>query len=281
MFHSKFGQRRQLTVWMFASLLVICLLLLGACTTPATPAASTIPEITVDVGADSVSLPAAVPSGIVAVKFNTAEGVSGTPEIARLNEGVTMEQLNEALAQPDPTAALALVTLLGSAQGSSDNKVVYDLKPGAHAAVLFPDNAAPVVGAFTAGEASQATAPQAAVTAQLADFSFTLPDSIKTGPQLWHIQNMGKQWHEMVIVKLNEGVTVDNLMEMLQSEQTEGPPPFEQVAMWAPNGAGEQAWVTFDLPAGEYTVLCFLPDVTGDGTPHLAHGMVRTLTVTE
>lgn len=280
MFHSKFGQSRQPTVWMFASLLMICALLLGACTTPATPAASTMPEITVDVGATSVSLPATVPSGIVAVKFNTAEGASGTPELARLNEGVTMEQLNEAIGQPDPMAALALVTLLGSAQGSADNKVVYDLKPGAHAAVLFPDNAAPVVSAFTAGEVSQATAPEAAVTAQLADFSFTLPDSIKTGPQLWHIQNMGKQWHEMVIVKLNEGVTVDNLMEMLQSEQTDGPPPFEQVAMWAPNGAGEQAWVTFDLPAGEYTVLCFLPDVTGDGSPHLAHGMVRTLTVT-
>lgn len=281
MFRPTPSPHRQPTVWIFASLLMVFSLLLGACTTPATPAASTAPEVTVEVGASSVSLPPTVPSGIVAFKFNTAEGAGGTPEIARLNEGVTLEQLNQALAQPDPMAALALITLLGSAQGSADNKVVYDLKTGAHAAVLFPDNGAPVVSAFTAGEASQAAAPQAAVTAQLADFSFTLPDSIKTGPQLWHIQNNGKQWHEMAIVKLNEGVTVDTLMEMMQSEQTAGPPPFEQIAMWAPNGAGEQAWVTFDLPAGEYTVLCFLPDVTGDGTPHAAHGMVRTLTVTE
>lgn len=60
------------------------------------------------------------------------------------------------------------------------------------------------------------------------------------------------------------------------------PPPFEPIAFWSPMGAGAQAWVEWDLPPGEFTVLCFLPDLAdGQGTPHLMHGMVRTLTVTE
>jgi hypothetical protein len=44
-------------------------------------------------------------------------------------------------------------------------------------------------------------------------------------------------------------------------------------------GAGERAWVTWDLPAGEYTVICFLPDLAGDMSSHAEHGMVRMLVV--
>ena len=36
-----------------------------------------------------------------------------------------------------------------------------------------------------------------------------------------------------------------------------------------------------DLAPGEYTVLCFLPDLNGDFSPHLTHGMVASLTVTQ
>ena len=62
---------------------------------------------------------------------------------------------------------------------------------------------------------------------------------------------------------------------MLQSEEeTEGPPPFEDIAFWAPNSPGETGYVTWDLPAGEYTVICFLPDLAGDFSAHAAHGMV-------
>ncbi len=125
--------------------------------------------------------------------------------------------------------------------------------------------------------------PQSDVNADLVDFNFVLPDQIKAGAHTWKIENKGAQWHEMAIVKLNEGVAVDDVLAMMSQEQPpEGPPPYEDVAFWAPMGAGEKAWATFDLPAGEYTVLCFLPDF--GATPpvsHAEHGMVRTLTVTE
>ena len=115
-------------------------------------------------------------------------------------------------------------------------------------------------------------------------FSFALPNEIKAGQNVWQIENKGEQWHEMGILKLNEGVTLEDMMAWMESADPDGPsgpPPFEDAAFWAPMGAGNTAWVTWDIPAGEYTVICFLPDLAGDGAPHFAHGMVRTLTVTE
>lgn len=260
--------------------------LLAACTppaspVPATPAAVEIPTVTVEITADGISVPAEVPSGVVSFVMQNTSGADGSPEIVRLNDGVTVDQLNEALASGDDMAALALVSLQGAPSASVDNKVTYNLTPGNYVAALFPENGPPVVQSFTSGADSGAAAPSADVSAQLVDFQFLIPDEIKAGPQVWQIENKGDQWHEMGILKFNEGATMDDLMAMLQSEESSGPPPFEDVAFWSPMGPGQTAWVTWDLPAGEYTVVCFLPDLNGDGAPHLAHGMTRTLTVTE
>lgn len=273
------GLRAVMLIGMLAAMLTACTP--AATPAPATPAAVEIPTVTVEVTANGIAVPAEVPSGIVAFAVQNNSGSQGSPEIVRLNDGVTVDQLNEALASGDDMAALALVSLQGAPSASVDNKVTYNLAAGTYVAALFPENGPPMVQPFTSGAASGAAAPSADVSAQLVDFQFIIPDEIKAGPQVWQIENNGEQWHEMGILKFNEGATMDDLMAMLQSEEASGPPPFQDVAFWSPMAPGQTAWVTWDLPAGEYTVVCFLPDLAGDGTPHLAHGMVRTLTVTE
>lgn len=273
--------RRGLVVGVLAMLVLLALSacsIMGGGEAAVEEAAGDIPEVVVEMGDTGVIVPEAVPSGIVA--FNMSAAPDGLP--ARLNSDVTLDQLNEALAQPDPFAALALVSLLGGASNTTDGKVIVDLQPGQHVIVNFPEDGPPTVSPFTAGEASGATAPTPDVTVDLVDFNFAIPSEITTGPKVWQINNKGQQWHEMAIVKLSEGVTVDDALAMLQSEEApEGPPPFEQVAFWSPNSPGETGYVTWDLPAGEYTVLCFLPDIAGDMSAHAAHGMVASLTVTE
>lgn len=236
-----------------------------------------IPVITIEIGADALTFPAEVPSGIVSFEVESADGPEGFPDIVRLNDGVTMDQFMAAM-QEDFMGALALAEMIGATQPGVE--VVYDLEPGDYVAVLLHDGP-PVVGSFVAGEPSGAAAPEADFTAQLADFAFIIPDSIPTGPHTWHIENVGEQWHEMLIMQLPEGTTVEDLLAILAEQEQAGPPPFDMVNWWAPMGAGKQAWFTWDLPAGEYTVICFLPDIAGDMAPHAAHGMVRTLTVTE
>lgn len=272
--------RRMLTV---VGVLMVALLVLGACTVGGGEATveetgGDIPEVVVAMGDAGPSIAAEVPSGVVAINLNAAPGAL----LARLNEGVTLEQLNEGLSQPDPTAAVSLVSLLGGASNTTDGKLIVDLQAGQHVLVNFPEDGPPSAVPFTAGEASGATAPTPDVTVDLVDFNFAIPAEIEAGPKVWQISNKGQQWHEMAIVKLSDGATVDDVLAMLQSEEEPaGPPPFEDVAFWSPNSPGETGYVTWDLPAGEYTVLCFLPDLAGDMSAHAAHGMVATLIVTE
>ncbi len=39
------------------------------------------------------------------------------------------------------------------------------------------------------------------------------------------------------------------------------------------------AYLPVDLAAGNYLLVCFLPDAK-DGKPHLAHGMIKEFTIT-
>ncbi len=275
------GLRRSVVV---IAMLMLGVLALGACTmmggqeAAVDDAAGGIPEIAFEMTDAGLSVAEEVPSGIVAFNLAAVPGAL----LARLNDGVTLEQLNEGLMQPDPTAAIALVSLLGGASNTTDDRLIVDLQPGQHAVINFPEDGPPSAVPFTAGEPSGATAPAPDMTVDLVDFNFAMPAEVKTGPMVWQINNKGQQWHEMVIVKLSEGASVDDVLAMLQSEEeTDGPPPFEQVAFWSPNSPGETGYVTWDLPAGEYTVICFLPDLAGDMSSHAAHGMVSQLTVTE
>ena len=245
-------------------------------TAPAEPPAGEIPVLTITVVNGKLSAPDEVPSGPVA--FVNESGLPVEP--VRLNDGVTFEQLTTTLAE-DEEAVLDLVTLLGSTDNAV-GQIIYDLQPGQYVVADTSEDGDALAGPITVGEPSGATPPTADVHVDLVDFNFGIPSEIEAGPQLWQISNKGEQWHEMLIVKLNEGVTLDDVMAMIMSEdEPSGPPPFEEIAMWSPLGPGSTAWVTWDLPAGDYTVLCFLPDLKGDFQPHAAHGMVADLTVTE
>lgn len=283
-----FRQRR--TRWQQFVVAMAAVLLAAACSTP-TPAPTAtpvpMPDVTVQISDAGISAPAEMPAGLVAVTINNSTQAPSGPIFARLNDGVTQEQFMEALMTDESgAAAIALVTLLGGAQADAGESVrtVFDLKPGSHIALGFGEGP-PQIATFTVagGSGAAPTAPAAAVNVDLIDFQFTMPETIKAGAQTWQIENKGSQWHEMVVIKLNEGATVQDVLAVLMSEEPpEGPPPFEQVAFWEPMSAGERAWMDVDLPPGDYTVVCFLPDFASDPpASHLEHGMVRTLTVTE
>jgi len=271
--------------WKIFVVMLAAAVVVAACSAPAAPVA--MPEVTVEVSDAGISAPAEMPAGLVAVTVNNSTQAPTGPIFARLNEGVSQEQFMEALmADESGMAAIALVTLLGGAQAGAGESVrtVFDLKPGNHIALGFGEGP-PQLANFTVATGSGAApaAPAAAVNVDLIDFQFTMPEQVKAGAQTWQIENKGEQWHEMAVLKLNEGVTVQDVLAMMMSETPpDGPPPYEEMAFWAPMSAGERAWMDVDLPAGEYTVLCFLPDFASDPPKsHLEHGMVRTLTVTE
>ncbi len=258
----------------------------SAATTAAEPAAAAVveqaatgqlPELVVTKNGDELVVPDTVPAGPVMFVNQTG----GSADINRLNDGVTPEQLQQQVDE-DVEAAIEMITMYGGPMVPGGD-VVYDLEPGSYA-VAATDDEGNVTGlAFLeAGEPSGATPPTADLNVDLVDFAFVMPTEIKSGPQTWQITNKGTQWHEMAIIKLADGSTIDDVMAMIFSEEeSSGPPPFEMVGGWTPMGAGQTVYTTMDLPPGEYTVLCFLPDLNSDFSPHLTHGMVATLTVTQ
>ncbi len=125
--------------------------------------------------------------------------------------------------------------------------------------------------------AAQAGPNHVIVTAQ--DFSFTAPDSVPSGLEMFHLVNRGPSIHHLQIVELLDGKTVADLMAAMKNP---GPPPAWVRWVGGPNAVAPTgtdtsvAWVT--LGAGNYALMCLVPDTAG--VPHFAHGMVRALTVT-
>jgi hypothetical protein len=132
-------------------------------------------------------------------------------------------------------------------------------------------------GAPDAAAAPAASAAPAAVTVIATDYSFEAPAELPAGLTTFHLVNRGPSIHHIQLVKLGEGKTLDDFMAALKA----GGPPPEWVTMEGgpnPSELGDTSRTTVKLEAGNYAMLCFVPDP--DGTPHVAKGMVRPLKVT-
>ncbi|KRF30662.1 hypothetical protein [Nocardioides sp. Soil805] len=84
--------------------------------------------------------------------------------------------------------------------------------------------------------------------------------------------------HFVSMQRVAEGTTVETVLEALQSDQ--GPDPD-----WVLSGSLETdvlsphraMTVDYDLPAGQYVVLCFMPDPKMHGMPHALMGMIEMI----
>lgn len=114
------------------------------------------------------------------------------------------------------------------------------------------------------------SAAQVAVTAT--DYQFAFAPEPAAGRTQFTMTNAGDERHVMVLFKLADGATMDDVMESEGEEGIDGPELESDSA-----AAGETAVLTTDLEPGTYGMICYIPDA--DGTPHLALGMVKEFTV--
>lgn len=126
-------------------------------------------------------------------------------------------------------------------------------------------------------DAASGNAPQE-VTFTATDFAFAGPDSIAPGFTTIRLVNQGAQDHQLILGRLDDGKTLQDLMAFMK-DHPGAEPPF---LSWhgAANGVagGGTNGATVDLPGGTYVAICFLPDPT-DGRDHLSKGMVKELVV--
>jgi hypothetical protein len=121
-----------------------------------------------------------------------------------------------------------------------------------------------------------ATAPVADVSVTMSDYAWDVKAPITAGKHVIRLENTASQDHEMFIVKLMPGKTVADFAQW--AEKPVGPPPGMPLGGTAAMPKGVTAYVAMEFTAGEYGMLCFIPDAK-DGKPHVAHGMMKQFTV--
>lgn len=254
---------------------------------PAEPVA--IPSVMVMANDYAFQMPDTLIAGVTSFRIMNHGKEAHHLTLVRLPEGMTMADLQKLdFTAPPPAGMVFAGGPNFSAPGGAVEAIV-DLKPGhyvALCAIPSPDGVVHmakgmvrefyVVPAPDAGRQAVATVPEADVTVRLADYSFTASTPLTAGRHVLRVENTGGQWHEMVLVKLETGKTVEDMARW--AEKPDGPPPGGPVDGVAPMSPGESNTVTVELTSGDYGFLCFLPDAK-DGKPHLMHGMMRQFSV--
>jgi hypothetical protein len=95
------------------------------------------------------------------------------------------------------------------------------------------------------------------------------------------LDNTSETWHHLQLVRLTDGMSVEDLHQRLMTLQPGTPLPswFVDAGGVNPPPPGEPARVTLMVEPGEYAVVCLVD--TPDHVPHFAKGMIAPLTVTE
>ena len=253
-----------------------------------------IPQITITATADGLDVPAELPEGMVTITFDNQSEAPILPVPSRLLEDVTQEDFTNALVEGGQDAALALIAMQGGTFIFPETAVAvtYDLQPGDYALIDFALEE-PVMVWFTVADGEGegvAVELESDYEVHLMDFAFHMPLELEAGEHLWHIENTGGQWHEMAIMRIEDGMTLDDAREMLFAEPEEGAEAGEgeEGAMpdflWIPMNEGEQAWLNITLEPGTYVVGCMLPnmdEIEAGEAPHMHAelGMLQVIVV--
>lgn len=242
----------------------------------------------------SFTAPDTVPAGWTHLRLINAGPSLHHAQLVKINDGKTFDTLMMALRAPRPANApppapppwLKDIGSPNSPAPGDTSDVITNLEAGHYALLCFiPDSAGVphvALGMSRALEVRETTGPTAAeptadVEIKLTDYAFTESGPITAGHRTIRITNDGPQPHEIFMARLDSGVTVEHLVTWIAAGM-HGRPPATPVGGTAGISNGGHAYVVTDLTPGNYALLCFLPDAK-DGREHIAHGMMKQITV--
>ena len=275
-------------------------LLLAGCAVPAQPQvgqvnppavvkpATVAPKVVaIDAHDYAFVAPDVIEGGLVTLKLKNLGHEVHHAQLLRLKDGVTFEQFTNAMKEGE-AAVFPLITAEGGPSiighgGASE--VTMDLRPGNYLLACFiqsqdgvPHLAKGMIRPFQVTEAKvAATAPTTSDAVSMVDFGYTMPKTLPAGRSTLKVVNDGKQWHEISVMRLAPGKTIEDVKRYL-SGPPDGPPPGEPVGGMQGLEPGASGYMTLDLQPGEYVGLCFIPD-PASGKPHVHLGMIAAFTV--
>lgn len=294
-----------------AVLLIACVVWFSACggrddasRTEAAPAAPNV--VSLSAAEYTFEAPDSIPAGWTTFRMaNRGEEVH-YGHMVRLEPGRSMQDLVAAYEEairtsgPRPSWVARFGGPGGTAPGGSSNATQY-LEPGSYVWIcpVEDDEGHPhfakgevkpfVVHAAGAPAGDREAAPEATMAVRLLDFSFAFEAPPGTGHHTVRVENAGREPHDLVLLRLAPGKTVEDVRTWLNPELArradtagdEGPPPLESLATGvggiAAIGSGMVAYFEASLTPGEYVLVCMA--TAPDGRSHIEHGMIREMTV--
>jgi uncharacterized cupredoxin-like copper-binding protein len=256
--------------------------------TPARKAANVVTVVTNEYAFEA---PASIPAGPTTFRLVNKGKELHHVWIVRLDQGKTAQEYMQALqaaAKGEAPPPVWATDMGGPQQGMPGAlaDATVNLTAGNYLIVCHipsPDGVPHLAkGMFkpltvTATAAPAAAGPKADVTMALRDYDFVLSTPLTAGRHTVRIVNEAEQFHEVFIVRLLPGKTAKEALAWVEAGM-KGPPPMMLVGGSSGLSKGRDVEFTADFSAAEYALLCFLPDMK-DGKPHVAHGMVKQITV--
>jgi len=252
-----------------------------AATSTPTPAA-TVNTVTFNAKEFAFEGPDSVPAGLTAIKINDVGQELHHVSLMKLEQGKTFADLQAAFKAggPPPTWAVAYGGVNPPAPGGSATAMEV-LEPGNYAVVCFVESADHVPHmakgmmktlTVTANPNANTTEPPSDVTLTLSDYKFVLSKPLVAGKQMIKVENMAEQPHEIVLVQLAPGKTIEDVGKWVFDMK--GPPPGKPIGGVPAFMKGKNTFFEANLEPGEYGMICFIPDAK-DGKPHMQHGMTQ------
>jgi uncharacterized cupredoxin-like copper-binding protein len=224
--------------------------------------------------------PATIPAGVTTIHLVNQGKEIHHVQVLKFEQGKTLSDFMAVLKGGGPPPAWAIEVGGPNAPApSAEANATLTLDAGDYAFVCLvdtPDHVPHIMKgmarSFTVNPATGVIAaePTPDATVILSDYSFTLSKPLTAGTHTIKIENTGAQPHEIEIVRLDSGKTVDDVLKWAATYK--GAPPATPVGGMSGIAPGRHGFFTVDLPAGEYGLICFYPDMK-DGKPHFMHGM--------
>lgn len=232
--------------------------------------------------------PASAPAGWARVTLTTEDVEPHQLVFLRLDQGVGYDEFLETLHERDLEQG-GDFTLAGGVGGVTTGErgtVLLDLQEGEYALVcLIPGpQGRPHVHdgqvmrfEVTPAEGEALPPPQPDANITMREYAYELPaEGIGATARILAFVNDGGEAHEAPLVRLEDGATLQEFLEVL--EAGEGPPPGALIGgvVGIPPGGTGYAVVTLEEGV-TYGAVCFYP-AGDDGAPHFAHGMMVEFT---
>ena len=225
-------------------------------------------------------VPQSVEGGVVEISFTNSAKGSHSAQLVRAEQGHTPQ---EALAAGEawgekgkglPDWALTAGGL-GDVEPGETATVTQELAPGKY---LVADLETGANAEFeVTGEAAASELPSDGGTIEATEYEFTA-SGLKSGGAPILFDNAGGEPHFIAAVGIKPGKTIADVRKFLETEKGEAPVDESRGFSTAVIEGGQSQSIEVDLEAGDYALLCFVPDRAG-GPPHAVKGMVSKVTV--